>query len=180
MLCSSARATVGVSCALTVTTAAAPIAVHLCLVKLMAAQITRRLFDGVARKVVIAMLDQQPGLLLALADSGQRIAAMQLLAVQANGQVAADKAGGHLIIGPVGVRALVPDNHAVSAILVVGVLQRPVFGATRHPSVLRVDRGAARDRPRHQDSVDLQPKVVVVAARRVLLDHEMWPAIVPS
>jgi hypothetical protein len=42
MLCRSARATAGVSCALTATTAAAAIAVHLCLVKLMTAQITRR------------------------------------------------------------------------------------------------------------------------------------------
>src|SRR5258707_1256990 len=89
-----------------------------------------RLFGWVARRRVIAALDQQPGLILALADSGQRIAAVQLLAVQTNGQVAAAKAGGHLLIGLVGVRALVPDDHAGGGVLDVGVLQRMVFGAT--------------------------------------------------
>src|SRR5258708_25151971 len=42
MLGRSASATAGVSCALTAPAAAAAIAVHLCLVKLMTAQITRR------------------------------------------------------------------------------------------------------------------------------------------
>src|ERR1700730_6315560 len=177
MLCSSARATAGVSCAVTATTATAAIAVHLCLVKLMTAQITRRdrcghpvaepactgtprLFDRVAWNLIVAALDQQPGLLFALTDSGQRIATVQLLAVQANRQVAAAKAGGHLMIGQVGVGALVPDDHAGSGILVVGVLQRPVFGATRHPSVLRIDRRPPGNSPRHQHTVDLETEVV--------------------
>src|SRR5271155_232082 len=94
--------------------------------------------------------------------------------------MATHKAIDHLVLGPVGVRALVPDDHAGGGILDVGVLQRLVFGATRHPSDLRIHRRPPGNGPRHQDAVDLQPKVVVVAARRMMLDHELWPAIALS
>src|ERR1700724_4915142 len=87
----------------------------------------------------------------------------------------------HLVLGPVGVRTVVPDGDLVGTVgegaLELRVVNRVVLRATGHPPVLRVDRGAARDRPRHQDAVDLQPKVVVVAARRMMLDHKLWPAI---
>src|SRR5271156_4831079 len=98
--------------------------------------------------------------------------------------MATNKAIDHLVLGPVGVGAVVPDGDMVGAVgdgvLELHVVNRVVLRATGHPPVLRVDRGAARDRPRHQDAVDLQPKVVVVAARRVMLDHELWPAVAPS
>src|SRR5271167_4407950 len=94
------------------------------------------------------------------------------------------KAIDHLVLGPVGVRAVVPDGDIVctvwDGVLELRVVNRVVLHATGHPPVLRVDRGAARDRPRHQDAVDLQPKVIVVAARRMMLDHELWPAIAPA
>src|ERR1700679_404086 len=97
--------------------------------------------------------------------------------------MATHKAIDHLVLGPVGVRAVVPDGDIAGSVgdgvLALRVVNRVVLRATGHPPVLRVDRGAARDRPRHQDAVDLQPKVVVVAARRMMLDHELWPATAP-
>src|ERR1700742_2848559 len=94
------------------------------------------------------------------------------------------KAIDHLVLGPVGVGAVVPDGDFIGAVgdgvLELAVVNRVVLRATGHPPVLRVDRGAARDLPRHQDAVDLQPKVVVVAARRMMLDHELRPAIALS
>src|ERR1700722_2088165 len=98
--------------------------------------------------------------------------------------MATHKAIDHLVLGPVHVRAVVQDGDVVGAVgdgvLELRVVNRVVLRATGHPPVLRVDRGAARDHPRHQDAVDLQPKVVVVAARRMMLDHELWPAIASS
>src|SRR5271156_909266 len=138
---------------------------------------TPRLSEWVPRRIVVAAFDQQPGLLLALADPGQGITAAQLIAVQANGQVASAKAGGHLMIGLVGVRALVPDDHAGGGILDVDVVHRLVFGATRHPSDLRIHRRTLGNGPRHQHTVDLETEVVIPAARRVILDDETWPAL---
>src|SRR5271155_3763786 len=61
--------------------------------------------------------------------------------------MATHKAIDHLVLGPVGVRALVPDGHAGGGILDVGVLQRLVFGATRHPSDLRIRRRSPGNGP---------------------------------
>src|ERR1700733_877823 len=98
--------------------------------------------------------------------------------------MATHKAIDHLVLGPVGVGAVVPDGDIAGTVgggvLELRAVNRVVLGATGHPPVLRVGRGAAGDRPRHQDAVDLQPKVVVVAARRMMLDHELWPAIALS
>src|ERR1700722_734122 len=97
--------------------------------------------------------------------------------------MATHKAIDHLVLGPVRVRAMVQDGDIVGTVgdgvLELRLVNRVVLHATGHPPVLRVDRGAARDRPRHQDAADLQQKVVVVAARRMMLDHELWPAVAP-
>src|SRR5271156_3348469 len=101
--------------------------------------------------------------------------------------MAAPKARGHVVLGPVGVRALIPDDYSAGAVFAQGddvaefrVVDRVVLGAAGHPPVLRVDQRAAGDSPCHDDTVDLQAKLVVVATRRVVLDHELRPALAPS
>ena len=47
-----------------------------------------------------------------------------------------------------------------------------VRGTSRHPLVLRIGRRTLRDGPRHQHTVDLQSKVVVIGARNVMLDDK--------
>src|SRR5271166_670778 len=85
--------------------------------------------------------------------------------------------------GPVGVSAVVPNDDAAGPILPFGdyslelrVFHRVVLGAPRHPPDLRICRRAFGDRPRHQHAVDLEAKVVVVTAGRMMLNDETRPA----
>jgi len=47
-----------------------------------------------------------------------------------------------------------------------------VLDVRGHPLVLRVERRAARHRPRDEDAIDFQPEIPVHARGRVLLDDE--------
>ncbi len=75
--------------------------------------------------------------------------------------------------------AAVPQQHGAAAVLALGddalelaVLERVILDVHRQPLVGRVEAGPLRHRPALQHAVQLEPEVVVQAARRVLLDHE--------
>jgi hypothetical protein len=114
-----------------------------------------------------------------LTDSG----CVQLVPLEPERQVAvrerlADGARGERLV-----RALVPDDHRALAVagtdpaLEVAVAERVVLDLDGEPLLARVGRRALRDRPGLQDSVGLEPEVVVQRARRVLLDHEPRHAV---
>ena len=74
--------------------------------------------------------------------------------------------------------AAVPDDHRPAAIFAGGdntfevdVFERMVFGLDRQPLVGRVERGALRNGPAFEHVTDLQPEIVVVG-RRVVLVHD--------
>src|SRR6478752_9097008 len=86
---------------------------------------------------------------------------------------------GDVVLAFVRVRAAVPLYHPARAVLAFGddpfeilVLHRVVFGATGHPFVLGVGGWPFGHRPRREHAVDLEPKVVVIGAGRVVLNHE--------
>src|SRR5258706_15726354 len=73
----------------------------------------------------------------------------------------------------------VPKLHRAAAILSlrngpfeIAVIQRMVFHLDCQPLVVRIERGAARDRPGFKDAVELEPQIVMQPARIMLLDHE--------
>ncbi len=77
------------------------------------------------------------------------------------------------------VGAAVPDAHRPAAVFASGdvaleleVLEGMILGVHREMVPLRVGRDPARDGPRQEDPVVLQPKVPVHAARVMLLHHE--------
>ena len=75
--------------------------------------------------------------------------------------------------------AAVPDDDRAGAVVVgrndafeVAVLQRMILGGDRQTLLGRVQRRTLGHRPGDQDTVDLEPQIVVAAPRGVLLDHE--------
>ena len=57
----------------------------------------------------------------------------------------------------------------------IAVIERMIFDLHRQPLVVRIERGAARDRPGFEDAVEFQPEIVVQPRRVMLLDHEAPP-----
>ena len=102
----------------------------------------------------------------------QRVAALQPLAVERRDHLVVAE-----LLGLVG--AAVPDLHRPGAVLALGdlaleveVLERVVLGVHGEPVLVGVLRDPARQRPRDQHAVVLQPQVPVQVAGVVLLDHE--------
>src|SRR6266850_3084076 len=129
---------------------------------------------------IVAMLDQQPvGPLAAIAvvaHAHQHPTAMKLVAMQRKFQIALLEAPLRVVGFPI---AAVPELHGAAAILVlwngafeIAVVQWMIFHLHRQPLVMRIQRGAARDRPGLEDAVELQPEIVVQPAGVMLLDHE--------
>src|ERR1700732_2658714 len=76
--------------------------------------------------------------------------------------------------------AAVPDDHRARAIfalrnisLEIKVFDRVVLGADRKPLFADREARAFGDRPAFQDSVDLEPQIVMQPARRVFLNDEL-------
>ena len=126
----------------------------------------------------VVRLEQQPLLLASARLRADEVpAALQALAVQREGEMA-------LGVGRARVAfrrpaALVPDDHGAAAVLALG--DRALEGEVLQRMVLRVDREALlpanearapRHRPALENAVELQPEIVVEAARVVLLDDE--------
>src|SRR3954447_18208589 len=123
---------------------------------------------------LVLALDQQPLRLLAAAGALQGEAALQLLAVEDEDGVAALQRFGPgdppaLLVG-----AAVPGLHpaAVELALEVVVGERVVADLDRQALYRRVHRGLLRHRPGAHHPVDLEPQVVMVRGRLVLLDDE--------
>ncbi len=128
----------------------------------------------------VAMLDQEPVGPLApvavVAHAHQHPAATKLVAVQREFQIALLESFFGIVRYPI---ATVPELHRAAAILAlrngafeIAVIQRMIFHLHRQPLVVRIERGAARDRPGFEDAVELQPEIVMQPGRSVLLDHE--------
>ena len=142
--------------------------------------------DRLARGEV-ALLEQQPVLLApVLARLGlqprQHPAAVQLLA----GQPELEGAGRQALLDIVHRRpdAGVPDDHRPAAIFAFGddalevdIFERMVLGLDRQPLVGRVERGPFRHRPALQHVADLQPQIIVVGGRMVLVHDEAVAAV---
>src|SRR6202040_3019963 len=76
--------------------------------------------------------------------------------------------------------AAVPDDHRARAIFALGnfsleikVFDRVVLGADRKPLFAGREARAFGDRPTFQDSVHLEPQIVMQPARRVFLNDEL-------
>ena len=130
--------------------------------------------------VLVGLFHQQPSLVFAGPEPGQRETAVQLLAVHSERQMAAPQRVAHIVLALVGVCAAVPHDHWACSVLAFGddsfevlVFHRVVLGAARHPLVLRIHRRPFRHGPRREHAVYLEPEVVVVGTRSVVLDHEV-------
>ena len=86
-----------------------------------------------------------------------------------------------LVVIPVDqlIRPDIPHHDRSTAILALGngslelhILDRMVLGLHRKPLFVELVWRAFGDRPRFEDAVHLEPKVVMQIPRRVLLDHE--------
>ena len=129
---------------------------------------------------VVLLLDQQPRLLPlagAAVHPHQRPAAVQLLAVEAELELAGAVAGARSPTGcQVPLSQTITRARAVLAFrdraLEAAVVDRMVLDVHRHALVGGIEARAFRHRPALQRAVELEAKVVVKAARGVLLDHE--------
>ncbi len=130
----------------------------------------------------VVLLDQQPVVpdlpalaLIAVRHADEAEAALQALALEVEGDVALLVRLGRVALRLPG--AAVPQHHGAAAILALrdGAFERAVFDRMildldRQPAVLGIEAGSARDGPALVDAVDLQPEVIVQAARRMHLD----------
>lgn len=130
-------------------------------------------------RVLLRASDQQPRFFFALPDPRHSVAAAQFVAAQVERDVAAREPFRHVVASSVGIRAVIPDHDTVGSTSALGddslerrILQRMVFGAPGHPLISGADRWAVTDLPRHQNSVDLQTKVVVIAVSQLMLNDE--------
>ena len=86
-------------------------------------------------------------------------------------------AGGGVVIGRPD--ALVPDDDGAAAIFTLGdgafegrIVDRMVLHMHGQPLLVRVEAGAACDRPAPQNAAMLETQVVMQARRRMLVDDE--------
>ena len=140
--------------------------------------------------VGVPVLDQQP-LRGPLGRAHQRPRAPQLVPPQCDRELprlqlpphpllrGVPVAEGHLVLVIGRVDARVPHDDVPGPVVPVGddaleggVVQRVVLHQPREALLLRVHRRPLGHRPRLQDAVHLQPKVVVQPSCRVLLHHE--------
>ena len=136
-------------------------------------------YSAIGRAHASFFLNSIHGVLLVarLGDPHQLPQAGELLAVEAKDELAL----GHAVarIADRLPRAAVPDDHGAGAVLArrdraleAGVGERMVLDVDRHLHLRRVERRPLRHRPAEQHAVELEAKVVVQAARPVLLDDE--------
>src|SRR5690606_17299211 len=123
-------------------------------------------------RMLVVLVQQQPLVAPGLVGAGSHEdeAATQLLAAHVQVQLALLQFASRvtrLVRRP---GAGVPDDHVAAAVLAGGddpleveVLQRMVLHVKRRPPYLRIQRRPLRNRPAHQHTVDLQPKVVMQA-----------------
>src|SRR5258708_26973488 len=146
----------------------------------------RRFVDDAVRTALckrIAFLDQEPSLLtrfaavLAAVCSHQRPAALELIAVEPELEMSLFVACDRISAG--NPRPAIPHHHRAGPVLVgrddaleAAVFERMVFDVDREPLVLRIETRALGYRPAQQHAAELEPEVVMQAARSVLLDHE--------
>src|SRR5262249_18200226 len=142
----------------------------------------RRLFEDVRRarraRRLVVRLDQQPGVLAftgAPMQAHQIPAPVQLLAVEPKRETAFAIA--RLRVAFRIPAAAVPDHHRAAAILALRdralegvVFDRVILDVNREPLLAWHEARAAGYRPALHDAAELEPQVVVQAARGVLLD----------
>ena len=129
------------------------------------------------------MLDQQPvGFLAAAAfavpfHAHQHPAAVQALAFEDELQVAAPQPLLRIADRPP--IAAVPELHRAAAILALGdgalevaIVERMILGLHRQPLDLGIERRPLGHRPRQEDTVELEPEIVVQARGIVPLDDK--------
>ena len=137
----------------------------------------------------IAVLDEQP--LVAGGRLHERKGALELLAAQLDAELPGCEPRAHpsfgfgaigegeLAILVRGVHAAVPDDHPSGAVLLLrdhafegGVLEGMILDLDRHALVAGVERRTLGNGPGFQHPVELEAKVVMQPARRVLLHDE--------
>ena len=131
--------------------------------------------------VFVAVLHEQPvlaRLAIARLHAHERPLALHALAVQPHLQHALvdglHRIGRHRVE-----RALIPQLHCAAAVFALrdhalerGVVERMIFGAHRQPLGCGPRGGAFRDGPAFQHAVDLEPEIVMLAPRPVMLHAE--------
>lgn len=125
------------------------------------------------------MLDKEPvGTLLAfsLAHPVQDPAAVQLLALEGQVKLAFSISAIRILAVPI---AAIPNHHGAAAVLPlrngpfeVAVIQRIVLDLDREPLVRRIEGRALCNCPGFENTVKLEPKVVMQMRSRMLLDDK--------
>jgi hypothetical protein len=135
------------------------------------------------------VLEQQP--LLRRGRANERIGALELLAAQREAQLAGGELCAHARFGlfPVVERVLVllvgridatvPHDHIAGAVLLRGdhafercVVEWMILGLDREPLVAKLGRRSFRHRPRLENAIELETKVVVQALGCMFLHDE--------
>src|SRR4051812_10361694 len=131
-------------------------------------------------RVLVALLDQKPALVpavLAAVTLDEHPSAMKLLAVQDEFELALLVCRLRVALG-LPVPAIPQQNGARSVLLrryhalEIAILERVILDVHREALVRGVEARPLGDRPAQQDTVQLQPKVVVKVRRLVFLDDE--------
>ncbi len=134
---------------------------------------------GATRRRIVR-LDQEPLLLLlsgARAHAHEMPFPVQLFALEHESEAALPVVFVRVTLGiPT---AAIPDQHGATAVLPLRdgaleavVLDRMILDVHGQALLARHQAWAARDGPALHHPVELEPEIVVQAARRVLLDHE--------
>jgi hypothetical protein len=142
----------------------------------------------IAGKAVL-VLDQQP--LLGGGGTYQREGAFELLAPQQHAELALGQSFAQALLRQLaigeqvlllvirGVHAAIPDDHMAGPVfffrdltLEGGVVERVILDFHCQTLVAQLQGWPLRHRPGFEHPVDLQPKVIMHAPRRMLLDHE--------
>ncbi len=126
-------------------------------------------------RVLVLVLDEEPGLGVVALDADEHPPAGELRAVELELQLPLLEGKARLEHG--GPRSAVPEHDRSRAVFAVrddafegAVVDRVVLDAHGEPLVPRVEGRTLRHRPAQEDAAPLQPKVIVQTRRRVLLD----------
>ena len=150
--------------------------------------------------ILVMLLDQQPLVPLAPRTPPlhlhQREVALQLLAVEAKLQVALGQHRDSFSLGSRHILPLhrnwrkrlpsanIPNHHRARAVIAfrddalkIEIRNRMILHLHCQPLVRRIERRSLRHRPRFQDALHLEPKVIMQPRGIVLLHHEPVPSL---
>ncbi len=137
--------------------------------------------DNLAEQPVLALL------LRAWIHPHQQPFALHPLAVQDEMQMPFLQCLARVLAGDRLPGAVIPQHHRPAAIFLFGnrtleiaISERVILGPHRQPLVLGIETWPLRHRPAFQDTVQLQPEIIMEAGGVMLLDDEALPTRPPA